>query len=132
MEYTILIWQIENIIVLLVVDYADICLLRHLYKAIYKNIENEIFRYKKIQAICKFLIEHIAIWTLILGLVFSSIITVSATGKIFMLKNQQSSGKEETSNVSKEEKEEKVKSSQKCKGIFLDGRQVHSGSRALL
>lgn len=24
------------------------------------------------------------------------------------------------------------KSSQKCKGIFLDGRQVHSGSRALL
>lgn len=77
----ILIWQIENIIVLLVVDYADICLLRHLYKAIYKNIENEIFRYKKIQAICKFLIEHIAIWTLILGLVFSSIITVSATGK---------------------------------------------------
>ena len=100
----ILIWQIENIIVLLVVDYADICLLRHLYKAIYKNIENEIFRYKKIQAICKFLIEHIAIWTLILGLVFSSIITVSATGKIFILKNQQSSGKEETSNVSKEEK----------------------------
>ena len=34
----------------------------------------------------------------------SSIITVSATGKIFILKNQQSSGKEETSDVSKEEK----------------------------
>ena len=50
-----------------------------------------------------------AVWAVVLVMIFGSIITVSATGKIFTLKNQQSSGKEETSNVSKEEKEEKVK-----------------------
>lgn len=102
-------WKIKNLETLAEIQSAGMYLLRGCGGVISIDISSKLFKHKNIKQICKFLIRHVAMWAVALVTISSSIITVSATGKIFILKNQQSSGKEETSDVSKEEKEEKVK-----------------------
>jgi len=103
-------WKIKNLETLAEIQSAGMYLFRGCGGVILSiDISSKFFKHKNIKQIYRFLIRHVAVWAVVLVMIFGSIITVSATGKIFTLKNQQSSGKEETSNVSKEEKEEKVK-----------------------
>ena len=100
----ILLWKIKNLETLAEIQSAGIYLVRGGGGFISIGIASKLFKYKNIKQICRFLIRHVAVWAVVLVMIFGSIIAVSATGKIFILKNQQSSGKEETSDVSKEEK----------------------------
>ena len=98
-------WKIKNLETLAEIQSAGMYLFRGCGGVILSiDISSKLFKHKNIKQICKFLIRHVAMWAVTLVMVSSSIITVSATGKIFILKNQQPSGKEETSDVSKEEK----------------------------
>lgn len=103
----IVIWQIGNLALLAGIQSTGTYLLQCFGEVISRSIESKLFKYKNIGQIYKFLISHVAIWIAVLVVISSGIITASATGRIFILQNQQSSGnsgKEETSDVSKEEK----------------------------
>lgn len=105
----ILLWKIKNLETLAEIQSIGVYLLQGCGGVTSIGIVSKLFKRKNIKQIYKFLIRHVAMWAVVLVMVSGSIITVSATGKIFTLKNQQFSGKEETSDVSKEEKEEKIK-----------------------
>ena len=79
-------WKIKNLETLAEIQSAGMYLFRGCGGVILSiDISSKFFKHKNIKQIYRFLIRHVAVGAVVLVMIFGSIITVSATGKIFTL-----------------------------------------------
>lgn len=75
-------WKIKNLETLAEIQSAGMYLFRGCGGVILSiDISSKFFKHKNIKQIYRFLIRHVAVWAVVLVMIFGSIITVSATGK---------------------------------------------------